>query len=42
MSVQTTITHTLSILTRFEINFLKNALEFNRLVTWRNGLKVVV
>jgi len=38
-SVQNTITHALSILTRFDPNFLENAWEFNRGVSYRTGLK---
>ena len=37
--VENTITHALSILTRFEIKFLKNAWGFNRGVTQRNELQ---
>ena len=38
MLAQNTITHALSILTRFDIKFLKNAWEFNHGVTQRNEL----
>ena len=39
MLVVNTITHTLSILMRFDIKFLENAWGFHRGVTWRNKLQ---
>jgi len=39
MIFENTITHSLSIRTRFDIKFLENAWEFNHGVTWRNELQ---
>ena len=38
-AVKNTVVHALSIVTMFDIRFLKNAWEFNCKVTWRNELQ---